>query len=161
METNGNIGIFHLIDALSICAGVLDRRRADTLLRTEIIDFGTYAPEFDNPKQPTQMTGFHHDSWEREIPLAEGLIFGLRVHFSNVPAESEAMIEVHIIHPKTADSAQGDTETEVSISTLSNGQIEMAFYQISAPDEIIPGIWTFEVHYQGMLVALKNFKLLE
>jgi hypothetical protein len=159
MGTNGNIEIFRLIDALSICAGILDRSHADTLLRPEIIDFCTYEPEFNNPEQPEQMTGIHHGSWARDIQLTEGLIFGFRVHFANVPADVERVLEIHVIHPKAADSAQGDTETEVSTSPLSNGQMELVFYQISSSEEMIPGIWTFEVHYQGMLVALKTFRL--
>lgn len=161
VDNSGYINIYKMITALSGCAGLNPELLLEDPLRTEIVDFGIYTPIYDEAESGAsgQLIGIRHSAWDREIQLEDGLIFGLRLHFKDVLAGANQEIEIHIIRPN-ADAENGSgVIDEVNYKPLTDNMIEMVLFQITSPEEMIPGIWTFEVHHNGRIVAIKHFKL--
>lgn len=133
----------------------------DDPLRTEIIDFGTYEVVYSEAtaNAPRSATGIAHLAWDREIELTEDLIFGFRVYFSGVDQRTESQIEIHVIRPASKGAASVEPIDEVSYKTLHNGQMEMVLFHISTAEEMTPGIWTFEIHHKGRIIAYQRLNM--
>lgn len=159
--TDGYINIYKMITALSSCAGLDPELLLENPLRTELIDFGTYTPIYSETETGTKgpITGVQHATWDQEIKLELGLIFGFRHHFQNAPETSNQQIEIHIIRPDPNAEDGSGFKDEISYKPLSNGMVEMTLFQISSPEDMQPGIWTFEIHHQGRVVAVKHFNM--
>lgn len=84
---------------------------------------------------PTTEIRFHWPD-RQVVPAAIGLAFGVRV--TGVPGFATASAEARVTRP-------GRATPEVWATGLSDAGSSLAFFRFDTDDELVPGLWTFEV----------------
>jgi len=161
---DGYINIYQMITALSKCAGVNTDFFTNDELRTEILGFGLYQPirqttDSGEPDPNGTLVGLGLSTWGTKFQLSQGLIFGMRVVFDGTMQDQDDTIEIHILHPSSNPDAIPQQIDDVSYKVIHDNQSELLLFQIGSPEEMTPGIWTFEIRRRGRIIAVKRFDM--
>lgn len=135
--------------------------------RVAIVEYGIYAAgAMTHVPAPDQIGG---QRWQAQTRLLErtdivagqlGRIFGIRAQV-NDPALLGKTLTMRIRHPKiAAPSGRSGTETFYRTSTPPGGREIGYFFAFEHTYEIAEGDWTFEVLYEGQVLAAKKFRVI-
>ncbi len=135
--------------------------------RVAIVEYGIYAAgTMTHVPAPDQIGG---QRWQAQTRLLErtdivagqlGRIFGIRAQV-NDPALLGKTLTMRIRHPKiAAPSGRSGTETFYRTSTPPGGREIGYFFAFEHTYEIAEGDWTFEVVYEGQVLAAKKFRVI-
>jgi hypothetical protein len=94
------------------------------------------------------------------IPAIPGVAFGFRYKITGVTEQGTAEFKKVVTHPPIKNE-KGEIERQYSTTeTLSakNGYVsEVSGYSLDRPEELVPGVWTFELWYHGQKVVSQSF----
>ncbi len=94
------------------------------------------------------------------IPATPGVQFGFRYKITGVTEQGTAEFKKVVTHPPIKNE-KGEVERQYSTTeTLptKNGYVsEVSGYSLDRPEELVPGLWTFELWYHGQKVVSQTF----
>ena len=94
------------------------------------------------------------------IPATPGVLFGFRYKITGVTEQGTAEFKKVVTHPPIKNE-KGEIERQYSTTeTLpaKNGYVsEVSGYSLDRPEELVPGVWTFELWYHGQKVVSQTF----
>jgi hypothetical protein len=135
----------------------------------EVMEFGIFelVGRQQTVANPNTLDGAERNASEarfskqtERIPATPGIQFGFRYMLTGITEPKEAEFKMVIRHPPIKND-KGQVETEYSTpETLSvkRGQVsEVSGYSLDRPEELVPGMWTFEVWYHGQKLVAKSF----
>ncbi len=164
VNSDGTISVDRMVRALSACEMGNPKFASANLLRPEIIDFGIYEFRYqaagdDDPSLGNEIVGFDHVSWETDLKLEIGLLFGFRVNLTGVPDNTTEEIDIHYIYPARGQNGLPAIVENVISKEIRNNNNEFVSYYLETTQEMVAGEWIFEVRYQGQVIAIKRFNL--
>ena len=141
-------------------------------IRAEIYDFGIYELQVKEIiiQDASNTAGYRshvksvkdivHKEQTETIPLVKDILFGYRIRLHGIPEGYSVIVDVRYRHPpiigKNGKESLGFTNTGMIKAV--NGKYESGvMYRLSEDYEIVPGEWTFDVIYQGKVIATKTF----
>lgn len=94
------------------------------------------------------------------IPATPGVQFGFRYKITGVTEQGTAEFKKVVTHPPIKND-KGEVERQYSTTeTLptKNGYVsEVSGYSLDRPEELVPGVWTFELWYHGQKMVSQTF----
>lgn len=139
-----------IICTLLVCAAPADR------ITGKIIEVGTF--EF-GPGQPGHRET-HFTSHGDVITARLGSKFGFRFTLNNLPDAPSFDLKTAVTHPSFTNK-EGTTETHYELTTtvpVANGSsTSITGYSFDHPEELVPGVWTFEHSYRGKILVKQAF----
>ena len=135
--------------------------------RVDVTEYGIYTADLVKaepaPGSPAGtekiLTHMRLAAQTRTIPGAKGISFGYRFVLVGSPAGAIAPLHVVTIFPAAMTNPathQSSTRSEGDIG-LSIGAIGYAGYSIDNDWEVLPGVWTFQIWFQGRKLAEQSF----
>ena len=131
-----------------------------------ILDFGLYAtgPSTRVP-MPISVSGTMNmvsnvrlTKETREVMGQLGTAFGFRYRIEGVPAS--ATVTIRTLHPKLTNPETGKSmDYGERDQTVSPGEERYTGYSFDSTYEIGEGDWTFQLIYQGRVIAEQKFKV--
>lgn len=131
-----------------------------------ILDFGLYAtgPSTRVP-MPISVSGTMNmvsnvrlTKETREVMGQLGTAFGFRYRVEGVPAG--ATVTIRTLHPKLTNPETGKSmDYGERDQTVSPGEERYTGYSFDSTYEIGEGDWTFQIIYQGRVIAEQKFKV--
>jgi hypothetical protein len=89
-----------------------------------------------------------------------GLHFGFRFTVTKAPDRPTLDLETFVTHPPIPDKA-GKIETHYELLTTipvaNRSATSVTGYSFDRPEEMAPGVWTFEHRYHGKTLVTKSF----
>lgn len=142
---------------------------ATTAAKGEVLEFGLFdlvGPERRDAKQNT-LDGLQKvapaarfTEQTEKIPATPGVRFGFRYKITGVTEQGSAEFKKVVTHPPIKN-AKGEIERQYStIEKLAtkNGYVsEVSGYSLDTPEELVPGVWTFELWYHGQKLVSQSF----
>ena len=94
------------------------------------------------------------------IPAKLGVQFGFRYKITGVTEQGTDEFKKVVTHPPIKNE-KGEIERQYSTKetlTTKNGYVsEVSGYSLDRPEELVPGVWTFELWYHGQKVVSQSF----
>jgi hypothetical protein len=136
--------------------------------RVDVVEYGIYTADVDNavlaPGTPvgatTEMSDVKHAATTRTIPAQLGVHFGFR--YIVVGSPSGVTLPFHMVtifpkpglraHPGARPQSRSEYDKPVTIGTRTYRD-----YSFDQAWEIVPGVWTFQIWYQGRMLAEQKF----
>jgi hypothetical protein len=140
--------------------------------RIKVAEYGIYTADVDSavlaPGTPagarTEVSDVKHAATTRSIPAQTGVRFGFR--YILVGSPSGVTLPLHMVtifpkpglraHPGARPQARSEFDKPVTIGTTSYRD-----YSFEQDWEIVPGVWTFQIWYQGRMLAEQKFTVVK
>lgn len=136
--------------------------------RVEVVEYGLYTADVDSavlaPGTPagarTEVSDVKHAATTRTVPAQLGVRFGFRFILVGSPSGVTVPLHMVTIFPKPGLSAhrgvrpQSRSEYDKPITIGARSYRDYGFDQRW---EIVPGVWTFQIWYQGRRLAEQKF----
>jgi uncharacterized protein DUF3859 len=141
--------------------------QAPQVTRIDIVDYGIYTQDIvSSPAAPGDVAGTTHTvanihlvTQTRTIPAQKSLDFGYRYLVVGTPADAVITLDDVVIFPSPmvdpATGRSGDRSELVVPRTL--GKVHFSAYGLDKDWQILPGVWTFQLWYQGSKLAEQSF----
>jgi hypothetical protein len=164
----------HLTISLVTVVGVLTLARAadpapKVTPKGQVLEFGLIElvgaqQRAANPKtldgEQQNAEGARFTEQTNRIPATPGVQFGFRYKITGVTEQGTVEFKKVVAHPPIKNQ-KGEVERQYStIETLptKNGYVsEGSGYSLDRPEELVPGVWTFELWYHEEKVVSQTF----
>lgn len=140
--------------------------------KAEIVDYGLFKltgtqQDVANPDtldgSERNATGAQFLQKTDKIPAKIGAQFGFRYKITGDTERGSADFKMVVSHPAIKNE-KGEVETQYSTTEtlpVKNGVVsEVSGYSLDRPEELVPGVWTFEIWYHGKKLASQSFTVL-
>ena len=135
---------------LPTCAGPADR------IVAKVIEVGTFEV---GPGQPGSRET-HFTTHSNSVTARLGSKFGFRFTLNNLPRVASFDLKTAVTHPAFRNK-DGNIETHYELITtvpVENGSsTSVTGYSFDHPEELAPGVWTFEHSYHGKTLVKQTF----
>jgi hypothetical protein len=125
----------------------------------EVVEVGTF--ELGPGKPGTRET--HFTAHGTDFVARLGLAFGFRCKLENVPDGPTITVKTVVTHPPMTN-ARRETKTRYELLTtmpVRNGvAMTVTGYSFDRPEEVTPGVWTFEHSLGGKTLVKQSFTIL-
>lgn len=105
-------------------------------------------------------TGARFVEKTNRVPATLGTQFGFRYKITGVTEEGTAPFKMVIVHPPIKN-AKGEIERRYTVDEslpVKDGIVsEVSGYGLERPEELVPGVWTFEIWYKGKRMVTQTF----
>lgn len=94
------------------------------------------------------------------IPATPGVRFGFRYKITGITEQGSAQFKMIVSHPPIKDEngvVQRQHSTLEDLPTKNGYVSEVTGYGLDRPEELVPGVWTFEVWYKGQKMVSQSF----
>lgn len=157
------------IACLAIAMAVAGCGRAPVVSNVRLLDYGLYqgeakivtSSEAGRAPEVVTITVKGQPEPTTKIPCKPNILFGYRLDPNTLPSSCQLRLEYE--HP-AFDGQEGQAteveELEIKAREEFDGEIIYCFHE-SAPQEIVPGTWTFRVVINGKLAAEKSFEVVK
>ena len=141
--------------------------QAPQVTRADVTEFGIYTADLvQAEKAPGSVAGTEKivthmrlAAQTRTIPAAKGVSFGYRFVLVGAPAGAIAPLHTVSIFPSAMTNPatrQSAARSESDIG-LSIGAVGYTGYSMDSDWEVLPGVWTFQIWYQGRKLNEQSF----
>ena len=140
--------------------------------RIDVVEYGIYtATTTGHEAAPGTAVGavntisdLQHAATARTVPAQQGIRFGFRYTVVGAPAGADVPLHMVTIFPPPGLTnpatqqlkAQSEYDSSATIGTAS-----YKGYQLTAPWEVVPGVWTLQIWYQGRKLAEQSFTVVK
>jgi hypothetical protein len=136
--------------------------------RIDVVETGIYTAD-DGGKETapdtamgrvTYLDNFRLVQKTTVVPARQGIRFGFRYKIVGPPAGAKASFHMVTIFP--APGLQNPAKQQVSTKSEFDGESKVGTttfrsYTLEEPWEAVPGVWSFQIWYQGKLMAEQKF----
>lgn len=157
-----------LLASAAVCAQTLHLARIDEVTRIDVIDPGIYqgtkTARAKDERSPTGFSAIFSNpqliSLTQNIPGRQGVLFGFRYRLVGPSPGTLAPLRFVTIFPAPGLrnpvtqqlKARGEYEGNAAV-----GSVYFTFYEFTYDWEASPGIWRFQIWYQGRQMVEQQF----
>jgi hypothetical protein len=140
--------------------------------RIDVVEYGIFTANTQSMQSaPGTASGtvstvadIRHAATTRTIPAQQGIRFGFRYTVIGAPAGADVPLHMVTIFPPPGltnpatqqRKAQSEYDSSATIGTAS-----YKGYQLTDPWEVVPGVWTLQIWYQGRKLAEQKFTIVK
>lgn len=110
------------------------------------------------------ITNIHHATTTTTIPAELGVRFGFRTLVSGAPEGAQIPVQMVLTFPpaglRNPDTGKIVTKEQWDAAVLI-GTPSYKGYNFEHPEELVPGKWTWQIWYQGRLLAEQSFTVVK
>ncbi len=141
-------------------------------VKGEVLEFGLFEPVGQQTITPDSHAlsgkalhspGVHFTKQTTQVPATLGVLFGFSFNLTGVTEQGSAEYKKVITHPPIRN-AKGEIEREYSTTITrptNNGYLySVCGYRLNRPEELVPGVWTFEIWYHDKTIVSQSFTVL-
>jgi hypothetical protein len=147
--------------------------QAPSIDRVDIVEYGLYTASAE--RRPvaapgtatgtvTPLSNMQHTATTRTVPAQLGVRFGFGFIVVGAPLGTQVSIHSVTIFPspglRDPASSQPKTRSEYDWSTTI-GEQSFRIYTFDSDWEIVPGVWTQQLWYQGRMLAEQKFTVVK
>jgi hypothetical protein len=142
---------------------------ADPAPKGEVLEFGLFdlvgqQQRTTNPAtldgEKVYSDGARFSEQTDRIPATPGVRFGFRYKITGVTEQGSVQFKMVVSHPPIKNEngvVQRGYSTEEELPAKNGYVSEVTGYGLDRPEELVPGVWTFEVWYKGQKMVSQSF----
>lgn len=140
--------------------------------RIDVVEYGIYTVNTESTLSAPGVAGgtrnivsdIRHAATTRNVPAQKGVKFGYR--FTVIGAPAGTIVPIHMVVilplPGLRDPAMQKPFTRDEYDrTAGIGTTSFTTYSLDDDWEVVPGIWTFQIWYQGRKLAEQKFTVVK